>query len=487
MKKNTFYPITSTLLGLFLAFILLAPLATEAASPSIQTLAASSVTETQATLNGFYNADTLSSVSVRFEWGETPLMGQATTYQVKSGSGTYSATIAVTPGHQYYFRAMLAGTGVSPIWGSTLSFSTINSNLPTVQNLAATSVTETSATLNAFFNGNGASTQTRFEYANNSSFIGSSFSAWTTQSNASGQISENVSGLTDNTTYYFRAYAKNSAGTQMASGMLSFTTNDNGGGNPDSCVIDTFYADDYSFNSPDNPVLNWSTTNCDDVTISHIGSVGTDGSYTDTEIDEDTTYVITASNSTSSDSDSLTISVDNDNNDDDCEVTEFYADDYSVDSGDEVEITWETDNCDNVEITTLGDVDNDGDDTIRVYSTRTYRIEAEGDNGSDDSDSFTIRVNDDDDDNDPYYPPYPPYYPPVDNYIPPVQYIYTTAYDGTSYVADTDYDGEISEDEWRSQTAGAYNTGFGISAIGFLLVILFVLGIVWIAREYKNS
>ena len=479
------------LFALFLVASLAMPVVGHASGEAIQTLAATGVTETQATLNGFYNAGTSANVSVRFEWGETPLMGQATTYQVKTGSGAYSATIAVTTGKQYYFRAMLAGTGINPIWGSALSFSTINSNLPTVQNLAATNVSETSATLNAFWNGNGASTQTRFEYANNSSFIGSAYTSWTTQSSASGTMSENISGLTDNTSYYFRAYAKNSAGTQMASGSLSFMTDDNGGPNPDACVIDSFTADDYSFDEPGEPELNWSTSNCDDVSITHIGSVGTDGSYTDDEIDEDTTYTISASNSTSSDSDSLTITVDEDDNgnEDDCEITEFYASDTHIDDGDSTTIHWDTDNCDHVTLTGFGEENDHGSKSVSPNDTEDYTLRAYDDNDDlQDDDEITIYVNDDDED-DPYYPPVPPYYPPIDygGVIPPVNYIYTTDYTGNGgYVLDYDNDNMIDEDEWRSQTAGVYNTGFGVSALGILFVILLILGIVWIAREYRN-
>jgi len=513
MEKN----IVSKAFFVFVAGILILPLFSFAASSNnlaISTTPTTNITQTSAKLNGFYNAGTAPSMDVRFEWGDTPTMTNSTSYQTKTGSGTFDATITVQPGKTYFVRAMGVANGFAPVFGSTLSFTTPSYTQATIQTMPATSIVQTGATLNGIFNGGGSATETRFEYANNSSFIGSYFTTYTSMLGNSGSFSKAITGLQSNTTYYFRAIAKNSAGVTIATSALSFKTGTvtppptnctintfsanpssitsgsssalswttsnctdvgisggsfgqanmnangsvstgsltqdttftltaygatntdtqtitvdittSGGGN--DCEIDSFYASPDEIDEGEETTLYWETTNCTDVDISDgIGDVSNDGDIDTDELDEDESFTITATNGNSSDSKTITVEVDDDNgnnNDDECEIDEFYASPSFLPNGGSTTLYWETTDCDDVYISNgVGNVDDDGEERVyNIYSTTTFYITAEGDDG-DDSDSVTVSVS--------TFDPYiPPYVPPTNTHT--TTYVTTTS--GTTLV-----------------------------------------------------
>jgi len=96
---------------------------------------------------------------------------------------------------------------------------------PAVTTSAASSVTNTSATLNGSVNPNGLATNIWFEWGTSSTLA--SFNTTPMQAVGSGTtsvaVSANLSGLTAGTTYYFRLAGANSAGTARGA-ILSFTT-----------------------------------------------------------------------------------------------------------------------------------------------------------------------------------------------------------------------------------------------------------------------
>lgn len=164
--------------------------------------------------------------------------------------------------------------------------------------------------------------------------------------------------------------------------------------NNDQCQIDMFTADDYSIDDGDSTVLRWNTTDCDYVLLSGTsGNLNADGSRT-VSPGSTTTYTLRAydSNGNLEDTDTLTVSV-NDQNDQ-CEIDSFDADDYSIDEGDSVELSWETTDCDYVTLTDVsGNLNPDDDRTVSPSNTRTYTLRAYDDNGNlDDTDTLTVDV-----------------------------------------------------------------------------------------------
>lgn len=99
-----------------------------------------------------------------------------------------------------------------------------NDREPNVTTRSATNVRNTSATLNGRVSGNGSTVRAWFEYGTNTS-LGSSTSR-TSYGSGSTDFDRGISGLRENTTYFFRAMAENSEGTARGS-ILSFNT---GGG-----------------------------------------------------------------------------------------------------------------------------------------------------------------------------------------------------------------------------------------------------------------
>lgn len=141
-----------------------------------------------------------------------------------SGTGSYNSVIAnLTYNTTYYVRAY-ATNGAGTAYGSQKTFITENVVIPTVTTDDVTNIQETTATMggNVVSNGNGT--------------ISDKGVCWSTIENPTinnshascgaggGQFSINIfGGLTNNTTYYVRAYAINEAGIAYG-GQKTFTT-----------------------------------------------------------------------------------------------------------------------------------------------------------------------------------------------------------------------------------------------------------------------
>lgn len=72
-----------------------------------------------------------------------------------------------------------------------------------------------------------------------------------------------------------------------------------------------------------------------------------------------------------------------------CRISSFSASDTSIDEGDSVTLKWRTTNCDNVIISYIGNVDDDGSEKVYLDETTTYILRAYGD---DNSKSKSIRI-----------------------------------------------------------------------------------------------
>ena len=192
--------------------------------PSVTTSAATWVTSSGATLNGGISSNGNGSITdFGFYWGTGPSPSNKISVGVGMVS-TFIWDVSVTPGTTYYFKAYAtnqAGTG----YGSVMSFSVPGSPppivvvAPSVTTSAATWVTSSGATLNGGISSSGNGSITDFGFY------------WGTGSSPSNKISVGVGmvstfiwdvSVTPGTTYYFKAYATNQAGTGYGS-VMSFS------------------------------------------------------------------------------------------------------------------------------------------------------------------------------------------------------------------------------------------------------------------------
>lgn len=139
-------------------------------------------------------------------------------------SGTYSntsrsfnASLDNLADGDYEYRACADNGDVD--CGSWKSFSIDkNSNvddsgdLPSIQTLSPLQISSDFVTFDGYYDMNGCSGKTYFEYGTSTSF-GSRTSSVSRSSGASGSMTQSISGLSPNTTYYYRAVGENCEGT----------------------------------------------------------------------------------------------------------------------------------------------------------------------------------------------------------------------------------------------------------------------------------
>ena len=187
-----------------------------------------------------------------------------------------------------------------------------NDNEPDVTTRNATNVTTSSATLNGEVDGNGTSVRAWFEYGTSTSL------GYRTSENSYGSgstdYSRSISGLSPNTTYYFRAMAENSDGTARGS-ILTFRTGQ--GYNPpvNNQPTVVIFADSTNISYNGATTLRWSSYNASSCFASG-GSVGWAGvksigpaSFYTGSLTSNRTYTITCTNSFGSATDYVTVNV----------------------------------------------------------------------------------------------------------------------------------------------------------------------------------
>lgn len=187
-----------------------------ALSPSVETLPATPVASSTATLNGKVNPNSLETKAY-FEYGTTTSYGSKTA-EVNVGSGGTTLErnepiSSLSPGTTYHFR-IVATNSSGTSQGADKTFTTTSP--PTAATwIAKMEDAGEAATLQAFVNPKGLSTTYQFEYGTKSGTY-TTTAPIPAESAGSGTESKTVSykitGLTPNTKYYYRVSASNAAG-----------------------------------------------------------------------------------------------------------------------------------------------------------------------------------------------------------------------------------------------------------------------------------
>ena len=195
-------------------------------APSVTTEPATSITETTATINGTGTSNGASS-TVTFTWGISPTLtvgnntvtaSQSPLGTTASGAAVSAALTGLTGGTTYYFQTTVQNVN-GTVRGIIRQFTTTASpNAPAVTTEPATSITETTATINGTGTSNGASSTVTFTWGisptltvGNNTVTASQSPLGTTASGAA--VSAALTGLTGGTTYYFQTTIQNVNGT----------------------------------------------------------------------------------------------------------------------------------------------------------------------------------------------------------------------------------------------------------------------------------
>ena len=189
--------------------------------PVITTTSVTGITGTTATSGGNITDEGSSTVITRgvcWSTGLKPTIADTKTTD-GAGAGSFSSNLTgLNAATVYYVRAFATNT-IGTGYGMAMSFTTLGQS-PTVTTLAATNINSTVATLNGSVNANFLSTDLTFEYGTTINY-GNTIIA--TQSPVTGNtntnVSANITGLIEGTTYHYRIVAVNSLGTTYGSDM----------------------------------------------------------------------------------------------------------------------------------------------------------------------------------------------------------------------------------------------------------------------------
>ncbi|MGD0452462.1 MAG: alkaline phosphatase family protein [Solirubrobacteraceae bacterium] len=196
--------------------------------PALEMGAASSVAQTSATLNATVNPDGVAVSACHFEYGTSTSYGSSVPCASLPGSGAspvaVSATAVGLSANVTYHMRIVATSAGGTSYGADLLFTT-PAGPPVAVTGAASSVAQTSATLNATVNPDGAAvSDCHFEYGTSTSY-GSSVPCASLPGSGSSPVavSAAVAGLSANTTYHVRIVAINAGGTSYGTDA-TFTT-----------------------------------------------------------------------------------------------------------------------------------------------------------------------------------------------------------------------------------------------------------------------
>jgi streptogramin lyase len=193
---------------------------------------ASSVTSTNATLNGTVNAESTSS-HYYFELGTTISYGTKTT-EVSAGSGVSNVAAkqvvcGLAASTTYHFR-VAATNSTGTTFGEDKTFTTAasgGSGCPSATTEAASNIKTTEATLNGTVNPDGVETKYYFEYGTSVSYGKNTSEVSAGSGTSNVKVNQTITGLTKGTEYHFRLIAVNSTGTTYGADKTLKTTTGN--------------------------------------------------------------------------------------------------------------------------------------------------------------------------------------------------------------------------------------------------------------------
>jgi hypothetical protein len=192
------------------------------------------VTRTSARVNGTVQPDETEVTSCEFEYGVTPALGLSVPCEQTlplEGNKPVAVSAEISgvnapPGTQVYYRLRVNSSDGARNAGEGESFYLESFPPPVIGGVAASSVSQFSATLNATLETGEALVSYHFEYGTTTAYgsIAPIPDDYTPLTNETVPLSQPVSGLQAGTTYHYRLVASSPGGTNVAGPDETFTT-----------------------------------------------------------------------------------------------------------------------------------------------------------------------------------------------------------------------------------------------------------------------
>lgn len=198
---------------------------TQYALPTLMTIPASSITSTTALSGGNITSGgglNITSRGICWNTIQNPTISNNKSINGTIGIGSYSSPVTgLSPGITYYVRAFgINSLGIE--YGNNISFTT-SSTIPTITTTSISSITSNSAISGGNITSDGGQSVTARGVCWSTSQNPTISNLKTTNGTGTGNFTSSITGLLPGTTYYLRAYATNSVGTQYGNNV-SFTT-----------------------------------------------------------------------------------------------------------------------------------------------------------------------------------------------------------------------------------------------------------------------
>jgi hypothetical protein len=140
-----------------------------------------------------------------------------------AGTGGFTSQLSnLEAGTKYYIKAYLTDGSV-PVYGKEISFTTVSASVPTLSTTAITLIATAAASSGGEITSEGGAPVTSRGVCWSTSTGPTTADSKTSDGTGTGNFTSNLTGLTQSTTYYVRAYAGNSAGTGYGN-EVSFIT-----------------------------------------------------------------------------------------------------------------------------------------------------------------------------------------------------------------------------------------------------------------------
>ncbi|MQY78047.1 MAG: hypothetical protein GH151_02460, partial [Bacteroidetes bacterium] len=199
--------------------------ATSVTLPTVITSSVTDITYNSAKSGGSITADggaVITAKGVCWSTSQNPTVSDSYITD-GTGAGSFSSSITgLSPVTTYYIRAY-ATNSAGTAYGNQIEFTTTEPILPTVTTISASSITENSAESGGNITDDGGATITAKGVCWSTSQNPTVSDSYTSNGSGTGGFTSSLTGLTNGTTYYVRAYATNSVGTSYGS-EVTFTT-----------------------------------------------------------------------------------------------------------------------------------------------------------------------------------------------------------------------------------------------------------------------